>query len=296
MDRVLFERLLQEVVDEVWVLDPGYSGHASDVWLVKTASREVVVRSSRLQKEPDREFWWGCKALFGIDPREMVYFETSSKLLNAIAGVPAPRILAKAELEGREALVVERMTGDVLPSFAGQSPELLVQLGEWLARVHSQRCAYYGNLVGTKRESGERFHQELADVMTQLVERDYGEEPNIRDRLPEILVELSALPAPSHLCPILMDLDPSQFLAEQGRLSAIVDIEAYVAAPRELDFIGLEYLLKEEDLRPFLAGYTAILPIPELSACRKVYRYLYRLLGVQGSVDLEEWLAQPELF
>lgn len=47
-------------------LHPGYEDHASDVWLVKTKDEEVIVRSSKLEKEPNNDFWWGCKQLFEL--------------------------------------------------------------------------------------------------------------------------------------------------------------------------------------------------------------------------------------
>ncbi|PFJ84306.1 nitrate reductase, partial [Bacillus cereus] len=37
-------------------------------------------------------------------------------------------------------------------------------------------------------------------------------------------------------------------------------------------------------------------PIPRLEECRHPYRYLYRLLSVQGSVELEKWLSHPSYF
>ncbi|PEB39277.1 hypothetical protein [Bacillus pseudomycoides] len=39
-----------------------------------------------------------------------------------------------------------------------------------------------------------------------------------------------------------------------------------------------------------------IMPLPNLEQCRAPYRYLYRLLSVQGTVDLEEWLQHPVFF
>ncbi|MBP1990566.1 hypothetical protein J2Z66_002172 [Paenibacillus eucommiae] len=89
MENDIFQSLLGEIVEEVHALDPGYSGHASDVWLVKTSANEVIVRSSRLKEEPDNDFWWGCKFLFGVDPRSAIYIEKASGLLNKIATIPA---------------------------------------------------------------------------------------------------------------------------------------------------------------------------------------------------------------
>lgn len=38
------------------------------------------------------------------------------------------------------------------------------------------------------------------------------------------------------------------------------------------------------------------MPIPDLEQCREPYRYVYRLLSVQGHVDLEEWLHHSAFF
>lgn len=53
------QQLFREPIERITYLDPGYSGHASDVWLVKTAREERIVRSSRWNEAPTREFWWG---------------------------------------------------------------------------------------------------------------------------------------------------------------------------------------------------------------------------------------------
>lgn len=101
---------------------------------------------------------------------------------------------------------------------------------------------------------------------------------------------------PDHFCPVFIDLDKLQFLIHDGMLSAVVDLEAYVVGPREFDFVGLEYQLHEISAVSFLKGYSTILDPPDLSNYRTAYRYFYRLLGVQGSVDLNRWFAQRALF
>lgn len=288
--------LFDEPIERIDYLDPGYSGHASDVWLVKTGSSEQVVRSSRWNEPPSREFWWGCFDLFGIDPRRMLHFEANAAMLASVQGIRVPRVLKHAAMENREYLVVEKMSGSALSSFKGQSDALLHQLGVWLAQVHSKRCNYFGNLARTQDQPVERFHERLAHTICQLVERDYTNDGKIMSQLDAALRELADLPAPDHFCPVFIDLDPSQFLIEGGMLSAVVDVEAYAVGPREFDFIGLEYVLDEQSAVSFLSGYSSIMQPPELSRCRNVYRYFYRLLGVQGSMDLDRWLAQKVLY
>lgn len=290
------QQLFHEPIEGIAYLEPGYSGHASDVWLVKTASEEHVVRSSRWTEAPSREFWWGCYDLFGIDPRRLRYFEANAAMLGSISDIPVPRVHSHAVIEGREYLVVEKMNGKTLKSFVEQSDALLRQLGIWLARVHMQRCSYFGNLARTRSERHESFHARLSQTMRQLVERDYADDRKIKTKLDDMIRELGDLPVPDHFCPVFIDLDPSQFLIQDGMLSAIVDVEAYAVGPREFDFVGLEYVLDGKSASSFLKGYSTILNPPDLSNYRTVYRYFYRLLGVQGSVDLDRWLKQPALF
>lgn len=94
----------------------------------------------------------------------------------------------------------------------------------------------------------------------------------------------------------MLDVDATQFLTADDRITALIDTEAYVVAPRALDFIGYEYELDERGAAAFAAGYRTLLPLPDLATVRPVYRYLYRLLGVQGAVPLDEWLAWPTRF
>jgi hypothetical protein len=94
----------------------------------------------------------------------------------------------------------------------------------------------------------------------------------------------------------MIDTDPTQYLADGQRLTALVDTEAYVVVPREMDFIALEYLLDPPGAAAVARGYNSIQPLPDLSAVRPVYRYLYRLLEAQGGAELEIWMAHPALF
>lgn len=288
--------LFNEPILEKSILDPGYSGHASDVWFVKTSRNEVIVRSSRLKREPEYEFWWGLKFVFGVDPRYMIYFEHNLNMLDQIFDISAPTIIAKKNMNGKEYLIVQKMNGQVPKSFTGLSEESLHQLGTWLAKVHLNRFDYYGNLARTKITHKDNFHHELAQAMRIIVDREHEPTSKINLYLENALRELSALPSPEYFHPVLIDLGPDQFLVEDGKISAIVDVEGYVVGPREFDFVGLEYVLDEEASKAFIRGYTEILDLPDLSKCRRVYRYMYLLLGVQGSIDLDQWLGQPEIF
>lgn len=287
--------LFSEPILSAQELSPGYEDHASDVWLVKTYKEEVVVRASRMIDEPDNDFWWGCKRIFGIDPRRVWELESVNNILRTISSIPIPIVLRKGEWDHRELVVVERLNGKVLRSLKGQSDSVLESLGEGLATIHRFQSNYVGNPSGTFQIPLETFHNQLISGMKELVLKFYSR-TNIADHLPEMLEILEHLPSPIQSTFVLIDMDPTQFLTDGKVITGLVDTEAYVLAPRELDFIGLEYILDSISASAFRTGYERILPIPDLTECRRPYRYLYRLLSVQGKVDIDKWLNHESLF
>ncbi|MCY8921528.1 hypothetical protein [Bacillus atrophaeus] len=139
------------------------------------------------------------------------------------------------------------------------------------------------------------FHQHVIITgMKQIVSSFYADHHQIAATLPDIIGGLKELPAPDSF--VLIDIDPSQFLSDGRTITGLVDTEAYVIAPRAFDFIGLEYILDEASAAEFSIGYEKVMPLPDLTFVRLPYRYLYRLLSVQGSVDLDEWLEYKTLF
>ena len=168
--------------------------------------------------------------------------------------------------------------------------------GTALAQIHSLRFTECGNPSGSFRYPLAEFPTRLVETMRQLVEKEYRAERRIRGALEPMCHAAAHLPPPEAGALVLVDIGSGQFITDGQRLTAVVDTEAYVVGPRELDFIGLEYCLDPRSAAPFLAGYRSVLPLPTLSLVRPVYRYLYRLLGVRGQVDLDQSLDWPCLF
>ncbi|WP_371320180.1 phosphotransferase [Chengkuizengella axinellae] len=295
-DLVELQLLFEESIKEVQELHPGYDDHASDVWLVETDKQEVVVRSSRMSEEPSNDFWWGCKRLFGIDPRNVFGLEEVNNKLYDVSSIPIPKVLKMGTISAREFVVVEKLSGAVVQSFKDQPPSVLQDLGEGLAKIHQYQVNYVGSPSGHFKVPLERFKQHLKETMRDLVYKFYKDHTAIREKLPEMTEWIEKIPNPQFATFVLADMDPTQFLSNNKELTGLVDTEAYVMAPRELEFIGLEYVLDKKSVKDFITGYERIMEIPDLKSCRLPYRYLYRLLSVQGSVDIDVWLNHDKLF
>jgi hypothetical protein len=102
------------------------------------------------------------------------------------------------------------------------------------------------------------------------------------------------MPIPKYASYIMLDMEPRQFLSNGGLVNAIVDTEAYVLGPRELDLIAIECSLDESGAKSFKKGYTDVLSVPELSQIRELYRYLFCLIEIMGpSYDYNSWVSMP---
>ncbi|MCW9129910.1 nitrate reductase [Bacillus paramycoides] len=292
----MLQQLFTSPILSAQALHPGYDDHASDVFLVKTEAEEVIVRSSKMTEEPNDDFWWGCQNLFRIDPRNVHHLETIHTLLKKHTTLPIPTILQKHVLDGREYVIAEKLAGSTLQSFIGQPDSILFSLGKGLAEIHSFKANFIGNPSGTFQVPLEKFKSHILKVSSDLVNMFYSDNMSIHNAFHTFESQLSSLSIPKESTLVLIDMDPTQFLSDGQSITGLVDTEAYAIAPREFDFIGLEYVLTEKEARAFKQGYETIMPIPRLEECRQPYRYLYRLLSVQGSVELEKWLRHPSYF
>lgn len=308
--KTLLQPLFSQPILHVTSLDPGYKDHGSDVWLVETADERVVVRSSRMLGPTDElnDFWWGCRHLFGIEPwrtfdlevihRTLSQAHTLSHghMLSQAVGFRIPQVLRKGVIGGREYVVVECVDGKPLQSFTDLSEEALVEFGKRLAAIHALAFDFCGHMTRRVAYPLGAFHEHVAGTMRGEVRRFYTDDPDIVAALDVMCNAVLALPVPEVAAPVLVDMDPTQFMVHDGYVSALVDAEAYGVGPRELDFVALEYCLDQASATLIAQGYSKVLPLPDLSRVRTPYRYLYRLFSIQGSVPLDEWLDHPHFF
>ncbi|HEY9075433.1 MAG TPA: aminoglycoside phosphotransferase family protein [Anaerolineaceae bacterium] len=294
IDPALYALFAEPVLD-IEFLDPGYTDHGSDVWRVTLASRTVIVRASRLGQSGG-PFWEGLEYLFGVDPRPVHRMGRLNALLRQLGAFPVPAVLSQGYLGTREAVVVEHLPGEPLPELNQLPSALLENFGVSLARLHSCCLDWFGTVTDEIRRPLEEFHPRLAGSLELLTNRWYADRPEICAILPEMLDQAKRLPAPRYSCPVLIDQDASQYLWDGAHITGLVDTEAFAAAPPELDLVGMEYLLNRRSAAALARGYRSVMPLPRLDGVRRLYRFLYLLLDVQGETALQEWMARKIFF
>jgi hypothetical protein len=86
------------------------------------------------------------------------------------------------------------------------------------------------------------------------------------------------------------DLRWDQFLQHANKLTTLVDLDAFVYGPREVELVLLEYLFNDHQAKLFEKVYGQFQPIPALKQVRKSYRLLLFLMNVLGEGDLNKWM------
>jgi aminoglycoside phosphotransferase (APT) family kinase protein len=293
------QSLFEEPILEQTYLDPGYSDHATDVIHVKTSRENIVVRMPRFMEgdEPKGDFGWGLYHLFGLDMRQIFRLQPLNALLNSLSPIAVPQVLRKGMADdGRPYVIVEFMPGYEPEQADMRQKPMLVELGKALASIHSRFSPHYGQAIGETHYPLQSFHPRMIETMRSLVERFHSNDTRVQQTLATITKLAQQLLAPKEASLVMIDLNERQFLTDGRHFTALVDTDAYVLGPRQLDFIALEYAFDAMQAEVFAQGYSSILPLPRLAEVRPVYRYYYRLLEVLGGIDIDDWMNHPALF
>lgn len=286
--------LFGEPVVSQRLLPPHHPGQANYVWEVFTPTGRVAVRSPRSITVPDEDFGQGVLRLFDAQSAHVERIGVINRCLQPVSAYPLPRVIRPERFDGRDFTIMEWMPGDPLRRFDDLSPTELGRLGHHIASLHNQRFPVFGSPLAMKDVKHGRpldqFVSAAHSVARWVVQRYYNDDERAWRWLEMIRPLWDLLPSPSYAVPVMIDMDPTQFLADRGTITALVDTELYVLAPPELELAGLEMLLTPAAADSFREGYRAVAPMPAFSAYRAPFRMLLRLLSFQGPVDWDEWM------
>ena len=129
-----------------------------------------MVRTTRVLHDPNNDFWWDCKRLFGIDPRHIYELAHINHTLRFYGSIPIPMVLRKGSDGNRPYVVVERLEGQMCRSFQGQPRSILQNLGDGLASIHTYKAPHFGNASGSHRVSASH-HTLPIKIIDELVDR-----------------------------------------------------------------------------------------------------------------------------
>jgi hypothetical protein len=238
----------------------------------------------KVVEEVDTPFWRVMKALFALDLNaQLDQYALVYRQIAALTPLHLPTLLASdsASAPYPAYLLTDFMQGESL-CVADVNADHIQTLASHLASLHRANQPTWGNLLLADRDA-----HDWCQLVNRVLMRVF----------PDDVLRLSADDVQAFV-PMMPDLRWDQFLVQDGKVTALVDLDAFVIAPIELDFVLLEYLMTAEQLAVWQKAYCECGGyVPHIShQVRVVYRKLLFAMQVLGEIDVKAWLNHPAYF
>ena len=280
---------LPELLKPASRLPAMFDDSTHQLWLCETFDGPKILKVCNQQSIKNSSFWRGMNSLFNLQfPDSLGHIDKTYQRLLTHSPLTIPQPIA---YQASAFVLSDFVQGEDVET-AIVNDAMVKQLAEHLAKLHYVKQNSWGALHHADLDSqdwSKRLHQTLVILLES--------HPN---EMPSDLVEMALEQAKNDhadiFVPIMFDLRWDQFLHQQGQLSAVVDLDAFVFAPRALELIMLEFLLNESQAEIFKIHYQHHHTMPDLSQVRTSYRLLLFLMNVLGEGNIEAWMRSPSWF
>lgn len=271
------------------------------------------------QTKQETPFWQMMDSLFKVSISDnMLDGGFIYDFVRRMVPVAVPEYVRSSNMDDITCLLMTYIDGSTQERDANTDENVKI-LAEFLAETHRNAVIGFGSLKSVLHDDKgfepNLWTQKLFNCLNQLANQakmhaadsEAGISKNKKSKLVKQannvaayvanLEETTASIKVKRFVPVMIDLRWDQFAYKKGKLSGLYDLDAYVSAPYELDFVLLEYLLKPEQLALFKTTYKESKGhIPKIGKVRDIYRVFFFLINAMGESDFDKWMAQPRLF
>ena len=251
---------------------------------------KVVIKTPVLEQQDP--FWYWCEKIFGLhvrnDPAEIL---TKSKKLNEKLDIILPQALDIEIIKDRVSFLYEYLDYNHVTEF---DKHKAYQYGQFIGKIHQHKFDFCGNMYDYNI-SNEKFGKYLSDTIEKYFDSSYNTHKKLlEDIYYEIKPKLVNLKVKSTSINLL-DVDADQYVYdENSNNKGIVDYEAMVVGPREIELVMWEFYLKEY-FDEFVRGYkeNCTYHVKDM----EIYRFIVFLLDSLGSdLDFYQWFEKSDCF
>ena len=259
------------------------------LWRCDTVDGPMILKVCNQENVKESAFWRGINKLFNANfPGSLQHIAVISQQIAAISPLTIPGTIAA---KANNFVLARWLDGDAVEP-EKVTDKMVILLAEHLGQLHQHTKETWGEFHQPSL-SVEQWPIRLHDVIETLAESHRNAIPG--DILNSALQQAKTVHI-NKFVPIMPDLRWDQFLQQNGELSALVDLDAFVFGPRELELVLLEYILTAQQAEQFKTQYQQYQTIPDLNHVRTAYRLLLFLMNVLGEPSLKNWLEVPVKF
>ena len=261
------------------------------LWQCNTTDGMMMLKVCDEASVKQSSFWQGMTLLFDVDlPAQLGEFQTVYAQLATLSPLQIPDYIASSSTDNNTSpafILSEFLAGDMI-ELDEISDDMIIALAQHISQLHDHQHHYAGAIYSANI-STQQWREKLQNTLKQLAKQQ-----NISKDIVDKAMILAAQCSVDYFVPVMIDLRWDQFLQQQGRLTALLDLDAFVYAPRELELVLLEYILNKRQAKTFNQHYHH--KLPDLMTVRYVYRLVLFMMNILGEKDLNSWLNAPTRF
>lgn len=264
------------------------------VFLCDTDDGPMVLKVCDKAAVTKSGFWQGINHLFGSDfPSSLVRIKHTHNLLTELGLYAVPAFVASSRSQSQNRFVLTRFLAGEDLGAEQVTDVMLVELAKHIAQLHQATQSTWGSLHTAPYAASdwsERLHASLLTLAAQSTVA-------IPAPLLQTVLVQARLLQETEFVPMMLDLRWDQFRKignakdrSKDSALALIDLDAFVMAPRTLDLVLLEYILTPPQFALFKTTYSTVHEWPDYSLQKPCYQLLLFLMQVLGEVDVESWM------
>ncbi len=279
------QQILPELIQAI-ALPVMYEDSTHRLWHCDTVDGPMMLKVCQIESVNRSDFWLGMNSLFDVDlPSSLKEMPQIYQKLTEHSLLSIPEHIASDSANPTAFILARLLPGESVEASLVDDDMVLV-LAKHISGLHSNRQITWGAFHQANNDAQHwpsRLQQTLQTLSKQQLK-------SIPTKLLDEAMQQSMKLSTDYFVPIMPDLRWDQFLHQQGQLSTLVDLDAFVYGPRELELVLLEYLLDQQQAALFMKCYRQTHEKPDLSQLRLPYRLLLFLMNVLGEQDLDKWM------
>lgn len=256
------------------------------LWRCETADGNMVLKLCYRENVEQSAIWQIMQQLFDVSlPDDLGQFRKMQTIIETHSKLPVPELVAcGAASNEAPAFILSRFVDGEMLQQKQLTEQMVIQFAQHLAGFHLQQQGKWGKLADANKAAEDWPAQLLKTLLRHSSKLRIGE-----PWLYKVMTQIEQV-APTQFVPIMLDNRWDQYLAKAGRMTALVDLDAFVMGPPELELVLLEYQLNAHQAAIFAEEYQKYLPLPDLADQRLTYRLLLFLMNALGEDSLDRWM------
>ena len=252
--------------------------------------KEYVVKKQALEDGRLSPFWRMMRDVFGSSfQKQRACMNTICGLLEKNPHIPPARLVYADEENKLQ--VFEKMPGNAWePDEFPEGEHIAYQLGQFIGFHHGR--SYEGfELPGA---DGGSLKEKIMRYMEETISLHWNSGDGLDTCAREYFARLKEADITcGDLSMIMADISANQFLFEGDRITACVDLDAYVLGPRAWELALIENCVMDMD--SFKKGYEEYLEYPDITKASGFYLFLMALGDIWGKEEMRRFLMRQGL-